>query len=362
MTPATESRAAGPEAPLRTPQASSAEGASPPVRSGSRGHCTSAEPALDGTPKVAASTPNHPEPVGLESPSATESVAVAGDGSETSSLQTIAAGEGRQAVGDGPCSADHNALPSGLVGKQTSDKLGLQSISFTASDQYEASRELARSARMRKLRLVVGHHADTVRDLYAESGVRCQCIMVTLTYAPGAEYSPRQVTEYVRRMRAWLEQRNIAYAYEWVLEMQKRGAPHYHVLWWIPVGKKLPMPDSVTGRQRKRLWPWGLTRIELARSGPAYIVKYASKGDQGLPLPRGARLYGVGGFDSAKRLAQWRALPAYVRDRTEQGSTVRRATGGGWLVRDSGEHIQSEWERRVQYGPGYCRVTMTRRQ
>ena len=362
MTPATESLAAGPEAPLRTPQASSAEGASPSGRSGSRGHCTSAEPEPNGTPISAASTLNHMGPVGLESPSATESVAVAGDGSETSSLQTITAGEGREAVGDGPCSADHNALPSGLVGKQTSDKLGLQSISFTAPDEYAASRDLAQSARMRKLRLVVGHHADTVRDLFAASGVRCQCVMVTLTYAPGAEYSPRQITEYVKRMRAWLEQRKIAYAYEWVLEMQKRGAPHYHVLWWVPGGMKLPMPDSVTGRQHKRLWPWGLTRTELARSGPAYIVKYASKGDQGRPLPRGARLYGVGGFDSAKRLAQWRALPAYVRDRTEQGSSVRRATGGGWLVRESGEYIPSEWERRVQYGPGYCRVTMTRRQ
>lgn len=362
MTPTTESRPAGPEAPPRTPQASSAEGASLRRRSGSHSPCPTAAAAPEATPDATAPTPNLPEPVSLEPLSATESGTLASDGPETSSPQTIIGGEGREAGGDGPCSADPSALPSGLVGKQTSDKLGLQSISFTAPDEYEASRELARSARMRKLRLIVGHHADTVRDLYAESGVRCQCIMVTLTYAPGAEYSPRQVTEYVRRMRAWLEQRKIAYAYEWVLEMQKRGAPHYHVLWWIPVGMKLPMPDSVTGRQRKRLWPWGLTRIEIARSGPAYIVKYASKGDQDRPLPRGARLYGVGGFDSAKRLAQWRALPAYVRDRTEQGSSVRRATGGGWLVRESGEHIPSEWERRVQYGPGYCRVTMTRRQ
>jgi hypothetical protein len=344
MTPATESLAAGPEAPLGTPQASSAEGASPLGRSVSRGCRSTAEPELNATQNLIASTPNLPEPVGFEPQSATESGTVTGDGLGTISLQTIIDGGGRAAGGDGPCSADSTALLSGLVGKQTSDKQGLQSITFTASDQYEASRELARSARMRKLRLVVGHHADTVRDLYAESGVRCQCIMVTLTYAPGAEYSPRQVTEYVKRMRAWLEQRKIAYAYEWVLEMQKRGAPHYHVLWWIPVGMKLPMPDSVTGRQRKRLWPWGLTRIEIARSGPAYIVKYASKGDQDRPLPRGARLYGVGGFDSAKRLAQWRALPAYVRDRTEQGSSVRRATGGGWLVRESGEHIPSEWE------------------
>ena len=158
MTPATESHAAGPEAPLRTPQASSAGGASPLGRSGSRGRCSSAAPELNATQNVAASTPNLLEPVGLEPQSATESGTVTADGSETSSLQTITAGEGREAVGDGPCSADHNALPSGLVGKQTSDTIGLQSISFSAASHYEANRELALSARLRKLRLVVGHH------------------------------------------------------------------------------------------------------------------------------------------------------------------------------------------------------------
>lgn len=361
MTPTTESRPAGPEAPPRTPQASSAEGASLRRRSGSHSPCPTAAAAPEATPDATAPTPNLPEPVGLEPLSATGSSTLACDSPETSSPQTIIAGEGKEAGGDGPCSADQSALPSGLVGKQSSGNLGLQSISFTATDQRAATRDLAQSARMRKLRLVVGHHADTVRDLYKAMGIHCQCIMVTLTYAPGIEYSPRQITEYVRRSRAWLESRKIPYAYEWVLEMQKRGAPHYHVLWWLPAGTKMPKPDMAVGRQRKPLWPCGLTKIELARSGPAYIVKYASKGDKGLPLPRGARLYGVGGFDSAKKLAQWRALPAYVRERTEQGNSVRRVTGGGWLVKESGEHIPSAWERRVQYGPGYCRVTISRR-
>jgi hypothetical protein len=164
----------------------------------------------------------------------------------------------------------------------------------------------------------------------------------------------------VKRMRGWLEARNIVYAYEWVLEMQLRGAPHYHVLWWVPSGLRLPKPDTATGRQRKALWPCGLTRIEKARCGPAYITKYASKGDQGRSLPKGARLFGVGGFDSAKRLAQWRALPAYVRNRTSEGDVVRKAAGGGWVVRSTGEHIPSEWLRTVQWGPGYCRVTLVR--
>lgn len=104
-----------------------------------------------------------------------------------------------------------------------------------------------------------------------------------------------------------------------------------------------------------------MTRVELARCGPAYIMKYASKGTNGGVLPKGARLYGVGGFDMAKRVAQWRALPAYIREQTSEGDVVRRAKGGGWLVRDAGVHIESAWERHVRYGPGYCRIILSPR-
>lgn len=319
MTPATESLAAGPEAPLGTPQASSAEGASPLGRSVSRGCRSTAEPELNATQNLTASTPNLPEPVGFEPQSATESGTVTGDGLGTSSLQTIIDGGGRAAGGDGPCSADSTALLSGLVGIQTSDTNALTEIAFVARDLREASRALALSSRLRKMKLVVGHHADTVRDLFAQAGIAVDCIMVTLTYAPGVAYSPRQITSYVRRMCGWLDTRSITFAFEWVLELQQRGAPHYHVIWWVPAGTRLPMPDCTRGRQRKPLWPFGMSRIELARSGPAYIMKYASKGTNGGTLPKGARLYGVGGFDTAKRVAQWRALPAYIRDKTTEG-------------------------------------------
>ena len=274
------------------------------------------------------------------------------------------AGADQQAVG--VRAAPAGGLPpssTGLVGTQTSDTNALTEIAFSASSHREACRAMAQSARLRKMKLVVGHHADTVRDLFAQASVPIQCIMVTLTYAPGTDYSPRQITEYVRRTSAgWLDSRNIVFAYEWVLELQRRGAPHYHVLWWVPLRTRLPMPDVVTGRQTKPLWPWGMTRIERAYCGPAYITKYASKGTDGGAFPRGARLYGVGGFDTAKRVAQWRALPAYIRDQTAEGEIVRRAKGGGWVVRASGEHIPSAWERRVQFSPGYCRITLVRRQ
>jgi hypothetical protein len=105
------------------------------------------------------------------------------------------------------------------------------------------------------MKIVVGTHADRVRDYFAYVGTRSQGIMVTLTYAEADMFNAGQITEYVKRMRRWLEVRRIAYAYQWVLEMQQRGAPHYHVLWSVPEGVRLPMPDCRSSRQRKALWP-----------------------------------------------------------------------------------------------------------
>ena len=260
---------------------------------------------------------------------------------------------GREA-GDSPPSA----LLPGLVGVQTSDTHILTEISFSAASVAAANRLLAQAARLRRMKIVVGTHADRVRDHFAAIAVRCQGIMVTLTYADADSFNARQITEYVKRMRRWLEVRGISYAYQWVLEMQQRGAPHYHVLWWVADGTRLPMPDCRSSRQRKPLWPWGLTRIEKARCGPAYITKYASKGDHGRSLPRNARLFGIGGVEFAKRSAHWRALPQHVREQTADGDSVRRAPGGGWLATETGEYFPALWERIVEFRDGQWRVTM----
>jgi hypothetical protein len=247
---------------------------------------------------------------------------------------------------------DLGTVSAGLVEVQTSDTNPLPDLSFSAPTVTAANNLLARAARLRRMRIVVIAHADLVRDHFAGQGSRCQCIMVTLTYADAEAFNSRQITEYVKRMRRWLDVRRIPYAYEWVLEMQQRGAPHYHVLWWLPYSIQLPMPDTVSSRQRKPLWPWGMSRIERARSGPAYLTKYATKEDRGRSLPRNARLFGVGGIESAKRRAHWRALPEHVRLGTTEGEIVKRAPGGGWLSWDTGEYFPALWERVVEFRDG----------
>jgi hypothetical protein len=115
------------------------------------------------------------------------------------------------------------------------------------------------------------------------------------------------------------------------------------------------MPDCLAARQRKAFWPHGMTRIEKARVGPAYITKYASKGDilgdngEPRPMPRGARIFGVGGPPEARRHAYWRALPAYVRAETTPDDVIRRADkGGGFVVLTTGVWIPSQWTMEWQ--------------
>ena len=54
--------------------------------------------------------------------------------------------------------------------------------------------------------------------------------MVTLTYRDDVDWSPRQVSNYLKCVREWARRKGIFIHYVWVLELTKRGRPHYHVL------------------------------------------------------------------------------------------------------------------------------------
>jgi hypothetical protein len=204
------------------------------------------------------------------------------------------------------------------------------------------------------MRRTVLRFADAARDGMASGGSRVSLVMVTLTYRGADDWEPRHISRYVQRCCEWLERRRCSYAYAWVVEMQKRGAPHYHVLFWLPDGVRLPKPDVCQGRQRAPFWPYGMTRIELARS-PGYIVKYASKGEDE-PLPFGARLFGVGAASREwRRVARWAALPGWVRRLSEESDVVSRLARIGWLNRSTGEIYESEWRFKFERDEeGWC--------
>lgn len=166
-------------------------------------------------------------------------------------------------------------------------------------------------------------------------------VMITCTYVNGDDWRPEHIKEFLRHPRQYLQRRGHDMPYVWVAEMQKRGVIHYHVLLWIPNGVMLPKPD------KQGWWPHGSTRIEKARSAVGYLVKYASKGAEGHRLPDGARMFGCGGLTREARSSRaYKMAPAWVREMFEESDEPRRAEGGGWVSRISGDWLPSPWEVR----------------
>ena len=162
--------------------------------------------------------------------------------------------------------------------------------------------------------------------------------MVTLTYRDDVDWSPRQVSNYLKCVREWARRKGIFIHYVWVLELTKRGRPHYHVLFWLPRGISMPKAD------KQGWWRHGMTNTVPARSPVGYLCKYTSKGidfDSWGKLPRGGRLYGHGGYTPKMRITRaWLVAPAWVRELIDEMDGVRRV-GCYWVNRVSGMGIRS---------------------
>lgn len=179
--------------------------------------------------------------------------------------------------------------------------------------------------RLRRMRRGVVTSAQLHRDMGG-----AVVAMITLTYRPDAPWSPQHISACLAQWRNELRGRKLRYV--WVMELTKRGAPHYHVLVWLPGGARLHKPDQ------SGAWPHGWSQIAVARNPVGYLAKYASKGTSGAGIPRGARLFGVGGLDAGRRIVRsWKMLPRYIRLQCAAADLVRRMPGGGWLSRATGE-------------------------
>lgn len=184
----------------------------------------------------------------------------------------------------------------------------------------------------------------TAARLHVQEVPRWRVAMLTLTYRPDVDWQPGHVTALAKRMRDWLRRRGHELRYVRVAELTRAGRVHYHMLVWLPRGITLPKPD------KQGWWPHGSTRIEWARRAIGYLAKYASKvedfaaGPEGRAFPRGLRLYAVGGLSGrARRIRAWWMLPAWLRDEWGSEHWPRRAVGGGWVSRLTGDWLPSPW-------------------
>ena len=122
-----------------------------------------------------------------------------------------------------------------------------------------------------------------------------------------------------------------------MLELTKRGRPHYHLVLWIPKGFTPPLPD------KQGWWKKGHTQAVWARSPVGYVAKYASKGGETEGLPKGARLYGYLGLNEQMlTVRSWYVAPQWLKDMAEYGCRlVKRA--GWWVNKTWGIAYRSPW-------------------
>ena len=218
-----------------------------------------------------------------------------------------------------------------------SEATGLVSI-LTSDTDYKLQLPCSEYLRLKRLQKSVRISAQVIQDTLQQSRVKYKAHMVTLTYRDDVDWSPRQVSNYLKCVREWARRKGIFIHYVWVLELTKRGRPHYHVLFWLPRGISMPKAD------KQGWWRHGMTNTVPARSPVGYLCKYTSKGidfDSWGKLPRGGRLYGHGGYTPKMRITRaWRVAPAWVRELIDEMDGVRRV-GCYWVNRVSGMGIRS---------------------
>lgn len=195
----------------------------------------------------------------------------------------------------------------------------------------------------------------------AEKGHRpAQCWFVTMTYRPGVEWASSHCSKAIEGYRHWCQCRGVPCRYTWVAEMQGRGAVHYHLVAWLPVGVSMPKWDMPTrkshGRTRAAFWPHGMTNTQKALAGVGYLMKYLSKLGEFHRFPKGLRLYGIGGLDQAGRsVRSWLNLPGWVKSFYGVGDVVRGVSG--LVVRATGEILAPAFRVQVvPYGLEVCAV------
>lgn len=205
--------------------------------------------------------------------------------------------------------------------------------------------------RLKKLKRTVVTGARLIQN-QNKAGFRYKPCMVTLTYADGSDWSPKDISQFLDNVRKYFRRKfkHYAFQYAWTAELQKRGAIHYHIVLWLPFQRHkalhIPKPDE------QGWWYKGSSNIGIAKNAVAYIAKYASKGhmdDRGNSFPKGTRLYAVGGLnDTSKRESRWWKMPLYIRQSFERlghtptGTDLRRIVGG-FFNRDTGEFLESEF-------------------
>jgi hypothetical protein len=196
-----------------------------------------------------------------------------------------------------------------------------------------------------------------INQRLSKSSIRWVPVMVTLTYAPEVEWEARHITQFIKCVTMWGKRAGYKLPYAWVMELQKKGKPHYHCIIWIPRRLRLPKADTIGW------WTHGTTNTVRANNPYGYLSKYVSKAmvkseiEQSVKVtgkkeivptfPKGARIHGIGGLEKYEaNIIAWWKLPKMLRLGDEGSHVWRRRLGGGWVCiagESKGLVVESEW-------------------
>lgn len=221
------------------------------------------------------------------------------------------------------------------ITKRTAPGFISLSTTGTPTEIHKIDRDQSRLRRMK-------HGVLTSARLHEEDlqqrKARYRRAMVTLTYRNTDDWRADDVSYFMRLVRQWCKRRRIDVRYVWVAELQKRGAVHYHIIFWLPIGVTLPKPD------KQGWWPHGMTRIEWVKRPVAYLAKYVSKGED-KKFPKGCRIHAFGGLSESGRNERcWWLMPTWVKEIADIDDKPRRAKGGGIVLKSTGEIVKSPWK------------------
>lgn len=209
----------------------------------------------------------------------------------------------------------------------------LDSLATSSTESYET-----RKNKLRRMRRGVISAASIHETELQDGGHRYRAALVTVTYRDVEGWQPNHISELQHHIRGWANRRGIVVRGLWVLELQKRGAPHYHCLFFLPRGITLPKPD------KQGWWKHGYSNCKWVRRPVGYVAKYASKEQsKGHDIPKGARLWGVVGLGGhGRNVLRWWLAPAWLRGMATAGDVLRKV-GSWWENRTIGIAYRSPW-------------------
>lgn len=163
--------------------------------------------------------------------------------------------------------------------------------------------------------------------------------MITLTYdtsgtiVKASDYNPLHISTYIHALKRRSGLQVLGYA--WVMELQQKGTPHYHIL--LLYRGRVPYPD------KSGMWKHGMSNIKFKIRTLYYIAKYVGKEYQKdlENFPKGARLFAV-----AFRVAEHREA---LKINSLSAEERRAYDLGGWeLVREM--RVRPQWAKSVYLG------------